>query len=185
MVCVPHLSHTHTHTHTCSCIAFPLLQISHLCAFCDILSPKAVYVSCPFFRPKMFSPGDCVWCHSCTLGAHVLATVVGPSPNGPQFCHIQYIHPGGSLKRIMRELNSQGSRLWSLHHPRLHSCRTLPPLLFASVEGTTVSLATSTPPTWGGETVTRYGGRFHGVGGGRVVFMPPPYSPADVECCDA
>ena len=62
------------------------------CVFCDFLSPKAVYrVSCPFFRPKMFSPGDCVWCHSHTLIAHVLANVVGPSPNGPQLCHIQFI----------------------------------------------------------------------------------------------
>jgi len=90
VVGVPHLSHTR------SCIAFPLLRISHLCVFCDILSPKAVYrVLCPFFRPKMFSPGDRVWYHSRTLGAHVLATVVGPSPNGPQFCHIRYIRPGG------------------------------------------------------------------------------------------
>ena len=48
VVCVPHLYHTR------SCIAFPLLQISHLCVFCDILSPKAVYrVLCPFFRPKV------------------------------------------------------------------------------------------------------------------------------------
>ena len=68
-----HLSHTR------SCIAFPLLRISHLCVFCDILSPKVVYrVLCPFFRPKMFSPGDRVWDHSRTVGAHVLATVVGP-----------------------------------------------------------------------------------------------------------
>ena len=52
-------------------------------------------VLCCDFRPKMFSPGDHVWYHSRTLGAHVLATVVGPSPNGPQFCHIRYIRPGG------------------------------------------------------------------------------------------
>ena len=90
VVCVPHLSHTR------SCIAFPLLRFSHLCVFCDILSPKAVYrVSCPFFRPKVIFPGDRAWYHSRTLGAHVLATVVGPSPNGPQFCHIRYICPGG------------------------------------------------------------------------------------------
>ena len=50
---------------------------------------------CPLFKPKTFSPGDRVWYHSRTLGAHVLATVVEPSPNGPQFCHIQYIRPGG------------------------------------------------------------------------------------------
>ena len=47
-------------------------------------------VLCCYFRPKMFSPGDHVRYHSRTLGAHVLATVVGPSPNGPQFCHIRY-----------------------------------------------------------------------------------------------
>ena len=90
MVCVPHLLHTRSY------IAFPLLQTSHLCVFCDILSPKAVYrVLCPFFRPKMLSPGDREWYHSRTFGAHVLATVVGPSPNGPQLCHMQYIRPGG------------------------------------------------------------------------------------------
>ena len=90
VVSVPHLSHT------CFRIVSPLLRISHLCVFCDILSPKAVYrVSCPFFRPKMFFLGDRVWYHSRTLGAHVLATVVGPSPNGPQCCHIWYICPGG------------------------------------------------------------------------------------------
>ena len=50
---------------------------------------------CCYFTPKMFSPGDHVRYHSCTLGAHVLATVVGPSPNGPQFCQIRYIRPGG------------------------------------------------------------------------------------------
>ena len=36
-------------------------------------------VLCCYFRPKH------VQYHSCTLGAPVLATVVGPSPNGPQF----------------------------------------------------------------------------------------------------
>ena len=48
-----------------------------------------------YFRPKMFSPGDHVRYHSRTLGAHVLATVVGPSPNGLQFCHFRYIPLGG------------------------------------------------------------------------------------------
>ena len=52
-------------------------------------------VLCCYFRPKMFSPGDHVRYHSHTLGAHVLATVVAPSPNGPQFCHIRYIRRGG------------------------------------------------------------------------------------------
>ena len=36
-------------------------------------------VLCCYFRPKMFSPGDHVRYHSRTLGAHVLAIVVGPT----------------------------------------------------------------------------------------------------------
>ena len=48
-----------------------------------------------YFRPKMFSPDDCARYHSRTVGAHVLATVVGPSLSGPQFCHIRYMPPGG------------------------------------------------------------------------------------------
>ena len=59
------------------------------------LQRRCMGVLCCYFRPKMFSPSDCVRYHSCTLGAHVWATVVGLSPNGPQFCHIRYIHPGG------------------------------------------------------------------------------------------
>ena len=37
LVCVAHL------LYTWPCIAFPLLQINHLCVFCDVLSPKALY----------------------------------------------------------------------------------------------------------------------------------------------
>ena len=37
LVCVAHLPYTWP------CIAFPLLQIKHLCVFCDILSPRALY----------------------------------------------------------------------------------------------------------------------------------------------
>ena len=59
------------------------------------LQRRCMGVLCCYFRPKMFSPSDHVRYHSRTLGAHVLATVVGPSPNGPQFCHIRYIRPGG------------------------------------------------------------------------------------------
>ena len=89
-------------TDTRSYIAFPLLRISHLCVFCDILSPKAVYrVLCPFFTPRMFSPGDRVWYHSCTLGAHVLVNVVRPSPYGPQQFKVCYILiPRNSLPHL-------------------------------------------------------------------------------------
>ena len=38
LVCVAHL------LYTWPCIAFPLLQINHLCVFCDVISPKALYV---------------------------------------------------------------------------------------------------------------------------------------------
>ena len=53
-----------------------------------IFSPKAVHrVSCPFFRPKMFSPSDRVWYHSRTLGAQVLATVWGLHQMGRSLPH--------------------------------------------------------------------------------------------------
>ena len=71
----------------------------------------------------------------------------------------------GSLKWIMRVLNSQGSRLWWLHHPSLQSRRTSPPRrrnpktpaqpAQPSVECTTVALkypCNPRPPR--GETVT-------------------------------
>ena len=58
----------------------------------------------------MFSPGDHVRYHSRTLGAHVLATVMGPSPNGPQFCHIRYIRPGG-----VTPLDHESAQLSRLH----------------------------------------------------------------------
>ena len=86
LVCVAHL------LYAWPCIAFPLLQIKHLFS---VIFCRCMGVLCCYFRPKMFSPGDHVRYHSRTLGAHVLATVVGPSPNGPHFCHIWYIRPGG------------------------------------------------------------------------------------------
>ena len=66
-----------------------------VCSVIFSLQRRCMGVLCCHFRPKMFSPGDHVRYHSRTLGAHVLATVVGPSPNGTQFCHIRYIRPGG------------------------------------------------------------------------------------------
>ena len=60
-------------------------------------------VLCCYFRPEMFSPGDHVQYHSRTIGAHVLATVVGPSPNGPRFCHTRYTpvdHESAQLSRL-------------------------------------------------------------------------------------
>ena len=66
-----------------------------VCSVIFSVQRRCMGVLCCYFGPKMFSPGDHVRYHSRTLGAHVLATVVGPLPNGPQFCHIRYIRPGG------------------------------------------------------------------------------------------
>ena len=59
-------------------------------------------VLCCYFRPKMFSPVDRVRYHSHTLGAHVLATVVGPSPMGHSFATFGTYALVGSLRWIMR-----------------------------------------------------------------------------------
>ena len=84
------------------CFTHDLALLSHyyksstcVCSVIFSLQRRCMGVLCCHFRPKMFSPGDHVRYHSRTLGAHVLATVVGPSPNGTQFCHIRYIRPGG------------------------------------------------------------------------------------------
>ena len=84
------------------CFTHGLALLSHyyksstcVCFVIFSLQSRCMGVLCCYFRPKMFSPGDHVRYHSRTLGAHVLATVVGPSQNGPQFCHIRYIRPGG------------------------------------------------------------------------------------------
>ena len=84
------------------CFTHGLALLSHYfksitCVYSVIFSlqRRCMGVLCCYFRPKVFSPGDRVRYHSRTLGAHVLATIVGPSLNGPQFCHIWYIGPGG------------------------------------------------------------------------------------------
>ena len=119
-------------------------------------------VLCCHFRPKMFSPGDHVRYHSRTLGAHVLATVVGPSPNGTQFCHIRYIRPGG-VTPVDHE-SAQVSRLEAVavESPKcVTKCRSTKVAshvfsLLASVEGTTVCLEIplQCPPPPPRDTVT-------------------------------
>jgi hypothetical protein len=90
--CSPSVTQTFLH-------CFPISSnLSPVCLVIYSLSKACVQGVVFVFRPKMFSPGDRVWYHSRTLGAHVLATVVGPSPNGPQFCHIQYLRPGGATQ---------------------------------------------------------------------------------------
>ena len=107
------------------CFSHGLALLSHyfksstcVCSVIFSLQRRRMGVLCCYFRPKMFSPGDHVQFHSRTL---VLATVVGPSPNGPQFCHIRYIRPGG-VTPVDHE-SAQLSRLWRLNHP----CNPPPP----------------------------------------------------------
>ena len=76
-------------THGLALLSYYFNSINCVCSVIFSLQRCCMGVLCCYFRPKMFSPGDHVRYHSRTLGAHVLATVVGPSPNGPQFCHIR------------------------------------------------------------------------------------------------
>ena len=117
-----------------------------VCSVIFSLQRRCMGVLCCHFRPKMFSPGDHVRYHSRTCGAHVLATVVGPSPNGTQFCHIRYIRPGG-VTPVDHE-SAQVSRLEAVavESPKcVTKCRSTKVAshvfsLLASVEGTTVCL---------------------------------------------
>ena len=82
-------------THGLALLSHYFKSSTCVCSVIFSLQRRCMGVLCCYFRPKMFSPGDHVRYHSHTLGAHVLATVVGPSPTGPQFCHVRYIRPGG------------------------------------------------------------------------------------------
>ena len=97
---------------------------------------------------------------------------VGPSPNGPQFSHMRYIHPGG-----VTQVDHESAQLSRLEAVVVAAPKSLPVFcLCASVEATTFcleiplqsrQLATVSPPP-PGETVTRYGGgRLQG--GGHIV----------------
>ena len=84
-------------------------------------------MSRPFFTPKMFSPGDRVWYHSRTLGAHVLW---GLHQMGRNFATCGAYTLVGSLTGIMRVLNPQGLRLWWLHHASRLTC-----VMFVCISG--------------------------------------------------
>ena len=82
----------------------------------------------------------------------------------------------GSLKWIMRVLDSQGSRLWWLHHPSLLSRSTLPPW---PCNPTRLEIPLQPPPPpHKGETVLHYGGIFQGGEGknGNLVDGQEPYN---------
>ena len=119
-----------------------------VCSVIFSLQRRCMGVLCCHFRPKMFSPGDHVRYHSRTLGAHVLATVVGPSPNGTQFCHIRYIRPGGvtpvdhESAQLHRSFGSAITFVLDETHWHRINAKVASHVfsLLASVEGTTVCL---------------------------------------------
>ena len=90
-------------------------------------------VLCCYFRPKVFSPGDHVWYHSPTLGAHLLATVVGPSLQSVLFSYPEVLHRsfGSSITLVLDETH------WHRINAKVASHVFS---LLASVEGTTVCL---------------------------------------------
>ena len=71
-------------------------------------------VLCCYFRPKMFSPGDHVQYHSRTLGAHVLAIVVGPTlaisppPRGDR--HLATVSPPPGDRRALTQEFARGGK---------------------------------------------------------------------------
>ena len=118
------------------CFTHGLALLSHYfksttCVYAVMFSfqRRCMDVLCCYFRPKMFSPGDCVRYHSRTLRAlGVLATVVGLSRNGPQFCHIRHIHPGGVTP--VDDESAQLSRLEAVAVPQFalkYPCNPPPP----------------------------------------------------------
>ena len=108
----------------------------------DIDDPYCV----AFADPRCFLPGT-MFTH--TLGAHVLAIVVGPSPNGPRYCHIPCMHPGGVTEvdhesAQLSQLKAVVVASFVLHESHWQSinAKVASPVicLLASVEGTTVCL---------------------------------------------
>ena len=87
-------------------------------------------MSCPFFRPKMFSPGDCVWYQSRTFGAHVLPIVVGLHQMGCSFATCGTYTLVGSLKWIIRGQLSRLEAVVVVASPKSLTC-----VLFACISG--------------------------------------------------
>ena len=133
LVCVAHLPYTWP------CIASRCFKsITCMCSVIFSLQSCRMGVLCCYFRRKMFSACDRLRYHSRTLGAHVLATVMDPSPNGPQLYHIGYIRPGGvtpmdhegaQLSRLEAVVVESSKSPESPDDPSLRSHRTLSPCL--------------------------------------------------------
>ena len=73
----------------------------------------------------MYAVGDYVWYHSRSRGGPLLATVIGPSPSGPEFLHIQYLSWMGATGAVHAVLqSSSGTVLW---------CNPPPPPMWGTV----------------------------------------------------
>ena len=115
------LSH---HFKSVTCVYSVLFSLQRQCTGCCVAFPD----------PTCFLPSNAYG----ALGA----TVVGPSPNGLQFCHIWYIRHGGVTQvdhESVQLSRLEGVVVASPKSPKLpdispHGC------LLASVEGTTVCL---------------------------------------------
>ena len=108
------------------CFTHGLALLSHyyksstcVCSVIFSLQRRCMGVLCCYFRPKMFSPGDHVRYHSRTLGAHVLAIVVGPTlaiPPPPGDRHLATVSPPhpGDRRALTRDFARGGERV--LHY---------------------------------------------------------------------
>ena len=59
-------------------------------------------------QTQMYTIGAHVWYHSHSKAGPLLATVIGPSPSGPEFLHIQYQGPGA---KVVNDTAAKLSRL--------------------------------------------------------------------------
>ena len=140
----------------CVCHTHVLALLSHYfesvaCVYSVIFSPQRRCTGCRVFfsDPRCFVPVTVYGTTHAHL-VHVLATVVGPLPNGLQFCHVRYIHPSGvtqvdhdsaQLSRLEAVVVASPKSPESLDiTPMASQPQTPAGCLLASVEGTTVRL---------------------------------------------
>ena len=61
---------------------YAFLFFSCKCSLSEMISPVV--------QTRMYAISTHVWYHSRSKGPLLLATVIGPSPSGPEFLHVQY-----------------------------------------------------------------------------------------------
>ena len=117
------------HTHVLALLSHYFKSVT--CVYSVIFSLQRRCTGCgvPFSDPRCFVPVTVYG----TTDAHLVhmcwPLLWGLYQMGCSFATFGTYDLVGSLKWIMTVLNSQGSRLWWLHHPSLQSRRTLPQCL--------------------------------------------------------